>query len=140
MVKRALCDPETYPSEEVIASHLGKANASFVSMLEHNREEHPDFEERWKFYNDGKSWLYNVSRKKKTLFWLSVEEGFFRATFYLNPEGGEALLGSALPEELKEQYRSAGGKKTRGVTATMKAKKDLAAYKELLAIKMASTA
>jgi hypothetical protein len=126
MGKRALGDPETYPSPEVIASRLGKANASFEAMLEHNRGERPDFEERWKFYNDGKSKLFNVSRKKKTLFWLSVEEGFFRTTFYLNPEGWEALLGSDLPEELKDQYRAAKGKK------------DHTAYKELLAIKMAS--
>jgi hypothetical protein len=138
MDKRALCDPDIFPSGEVIASHLGKSNAAFEAMLAYNHSVHPDFEERWKFYNDGKSWLFNVSRKKKTLFWLSVEEGFFRATFYLNPEGGEAFLGSSMPEELKEQYRAAKGKKFRGVTATVKTKKGLAAYRELLAIKLGS--
>jgi hypothetical protein len=107
-------------------------------MLAYNHSEHPDFEERWKYYNDGKSWLFNISRKKKTLGWFSVNEGSYRTTFYLSPNGGEALLGSDLPEELKEQYRAAKGKKFRGVTVTVKAKKDLAAYKELLAIKMAS--
>ena len=138
MEKRALCDPDIFPSGEVIASHLGKSNAAFEAMLEYNHSAHPDFEERWKFYNDGKSWLFNVSRKKKTLFWLSVDDGWYRTTFYLSPNGGEALLGSSLPEELKDQYRSAAGKKFRGVTLTVKAKKDIPAYRELLAIKMAS--
>lgn len=139
MDKRALGDPEILPSEEVIAGHLGRANAAYLAMLEHNRSAYPDSEERWKYYNDGKSWLFNLSRKKKTLLWLSVEDGFFRATFYLNAAGGEALLGSALPDELKEQFGAAEGKKIRGVTVHVKAKKDLEAYKELLAIKAAST-
>jgi hypothetical protein len=136
--KRTLGDPEVYPSGEVLAAHLGKANTAFAAMLELNHAGHPDFEEKWKYYNDGKSWLFNVSRKKKTLFWLSVEDGWYRTTFYLNAKAGEALLGSSLPEELKDQYRAAEGKKIRGVTLVIKAKKDLAAYEDLLALKMAS--
>jgi hypothetical protein len=138
MEKRALGDPDILPSPETLAAHLGRANAAFLAMLELNRAEHPDFEERWKYYNDGKQWLFNVARKKKTLFWLSVDEGWYRTTFYLNAAGGEALLGSGLPEDLKEQYRAAEGKKLRGVTVVVKAKKDLETYKGLLAIKMAS--
>jgi hypothetical protein len=132
-----LNDPELYPSDEVLALHLGRAKAAFAAMLEGNRSEHPDFEERWKFYNDGKSWLFNVSRKKKTLFWLSVGKGFFRTTFYLGAKAEEALLGSSLPEEIKAQYREAEGKKLRGVTLVARTKKDLEAYKALLAIKLA---
>jgi hypothetical protein len=138
MKERALGDPELFPSDEVLAAHLGRSMAAFSAMLERNRSKHPDFQERWKYYNDGKSWLFNVSRKKKTLFWLSVEEGGYRVTFYLSPAGGEALLGSSLPEGLKGQYRAAEGKKFRGVTLEVKAKKDLEAYEGLLAIKMAS--
>jgi hypothetical protein len=138
MEGRALGDPDIYPSDEVIASHLGRANAAFIGMLEFNRSEHPDFVERWSYYNDGKSWLLNVSRKKKTIAWISVEEGFFRASFYLKPEAGDAILGSSLADELKEQFRSSEGKKLRGVSLAAKAKKDLEAYKELLAIKLAT--
>lgn len=140
MEAKTLCDPAIFPSDEVIASHLGRANAAFVEMLERNRAAHPDFEERWKFYNDGKSWLFNVSRKKKTLFWLSVGEGSFRTTFYLGPKAKEAVLGADIPEELKDQYREAEarGAKIRGVTLVVKARKDLAAYETLLAIKLAT--
>jgi hypothetical protein len=136
---RSLGDPDIYPSDEVLASHLGRTKAAFDAMLEFNQAEYPDIEERWKYYNDGKSWLFNVARKKKTLYWLSIGEGWFRATFYLRPEGGEALLASDLPDEYKDQYRSAEGKKMRGVTVVVKTKKDLAAYRELLAIKLATT-
>jgi len=135
---KALGDPELYPSEDVLAARLGRAKAAYAAMLDYNHADHPDFEERWKYYNDGKSWLFSASRKKRTLFWLSVDEGWYRVTFYLTPKGGEALLGSSLDEGYKEQYRSAAGKKFRGVTLVVRAKKDLAVYRALLAIKMST--
>ena len=69
---------------------------------------------------------------------LSVEEGYFRTTFYLNAAAGEALLGSSLPEELKEQYRESEGKKIRGVTLILKKKAAVELYKALLGNKLAS--
>jgi hypothetical protein len=134
---RVLGDPVLYPSDEVIAAHLGRANAALAAMRDCNRAEHPGLEENWKFYNDYKSWLCKSAVKKKTLFWLSIDEGRFRVTFYLGSDAGEAIYGSSLPEELKEQYREAEGKKFHGVTLVVKSKKDLALYRELLAIKMA---
>ena len=141
MADKALGDPEIYPSDEVLASHLGaRAFAAFSEMLERNRAGLPGSEDRWKYYNDGKLWLFNYSFKKKTLFWLSVEDGRFRTTFYLGPKAEDAVLGSAIPDELKAQYRDAKGRgaKMRGVTATIRTKKDLAVYEALLAIKLAT--
>jgi hypothetical protein len=135
---RVLDDPDLYPSDEVIASHLGRAGAAFDAMREYNKAEHPDIGEAWKFYNDYKSWLCKASRKKKTLFWMSIGDGGFRATFYLGSKAGEVIEGSSLPEELKAQYRESEGKTFHGVTAVVKSKKDLDAYRMLLAIKLAS--
>ena len=138
MEQPVLGDPDVYPTDAVLASHLGRAKAAFDALFDRNHSEHPDFEESWKYYNDGKSWLLKVSKKKKTLFWLSVGEGFFRATFYLGSKAEDAVLGSSLPDELKEQYRETSDKKFHGITLLVKAKKDLAAYDGLLEIKLAS--
>jgi hypothetical protein len=135
---RVLGDPALYPSDEVLDAHLGRAAAALAAMREYNRAEHPGLEENWKFYNDYKSWLCKGAVKKKTLFWLSVDEGRFRMTFYLGSGAGEAIYGSSLPDDLKEQYREAEGRKFRGVTLVVKSKKDLASYRELLAIKKAA--
>jgi hypothetical protein len=133
---KSLNDPALFPSDEVLASRLGRAMASLNAMREINKAELPAFEENWKFYNDYKSWLCKAATGKKTLFWMSAGERRFRATFYLGSGVGEAVLGSSLPEELKDQYRESAGKKYHGVTLIVKSKKDLAAYRELLAIKM----
>ncbi len=136
MEKPALSDPAIYPTEEVLASHLGKAEPCFALLFRFNHENFPEFVERWKYYNDGKSWLLNVSRKKKTLFWLLVKDGCFRTTFYLNPKAAQRVHESAIPKELRDKFEETAGHKFRGISVEVKTKKDVEVYKHLLAIKM----
>ena len=138
MDKPVLSDPDVFPSEEVLSSHLGKANASFISFSEYNHTAHPDFVGKWKYYNDGKRWLFNVSRKKKTVFWLSVGDDFFRTTFYMSSKAEQDIVKSKIPAALKKQYLETAGKKFRPITVVVKAKKDIEAYKELLEIKLSN--
>ena len=138
MEQALLADPNIFPTDDVLFSHLGKAKSSFVALFEYNHKNYPDLAERWKYYNDGKSWLFNVSRKKKTLFWLSVQHGFFRTTFYLNARAAECIRNSNIPQSLKDQFKETAGKKFRGITVVIKGKEDVEVYKELLALKMAT--
>jgi len=131
-----LTDKTQYPSETVIFSHLGKRQALWDALFEFIRAEHPDFVETWRFYNDGKSWLLNVSRKKKTVFWLTVIRGTFRISAYFTDKATGAIAASALSDELKEQFqrgRSYG--KLRGITITFKRKRDVEDAKALIALK-----
>ena len=136
MEKPVLCDPEIYPTLEVLSSHLGKASASFAFLFDYNHTNFPEFTENWKYYNDGKSWLLNVSRKKKTVFWLSVSDGLFRTGFYLGAKAEQAVLDSKIPKGYKDQFMQSAGKKFRGISAIIKTKKDVDVYKILLALKM----
>ncbi len=133
-----LSDPDVFPTDQVLSAHLRKARASFVSLFDYNHKTFPEFEERWRFYNDGKSWLMNVSRKKKTLFWLAVMDGAFRTTFYLNPRAADCVPASKIPKELKARFKETEGKKFRGITVVITKKKDVEIYKELLTLKMAT--
>ena len=133
-----LSDPDTYPTDKVLLSHLGKTKTLFDALFEYNHTKFPEFVERWKYYNDGKSWLLNVSRKKKTLFWLSALDGKFRTTFYLNPKAAQIVRDLDIPKDLKDHFKETEGKKFRGLTVVIKAKKDLKVYKEVLTLKMAT--
>ena len=131
-----LTDKNQFPSRDVIASHVGKRMTLWDALFEAIHAEHPDFEQRWRYYNDGKSWLMNVSRKKKTVFWLSVIRGGFRITGYFTDKAAKAIQASALSEELKEQF--AQGRKSgtlRGITITFTKKKDLQDARALIALK-----
>ena len=136
MEPAVLSDPQIYPSEEVLYSHLGKAKQAFISFTEHNQSDHPDFVGRWKYYNDGKRWLFNASRKKKTVFWLSIGDGFFRVSFYFNPKAEKDIVRSKIPGAMKSQYMVTAGEKFRAIPVVIKAKKDLEIYKELVQIKL----
>jgi hypothetical protein len=136
MEPHVLTDPKQFPSEEVIFSHLGKRRVFWEALFGFLHREHPDFAEQWRYYNDGKSWLLNVSRKKKTVFWLSVVKGTFRITAYFTDKATDAIRASALSDELKKPFLSgtpAG--KLRGITITFRSRRDVEDAKVLIALK-----
>ncbi len=137
MVQAILSDKDQYPAEEIIFSHIGKSKTLWLSLFEFIHTEHPDFTEEWRYYNDGKSWLMKVQRKKKTVFWLSILENSFRTTFYFADKAKKIITGSFISDALKEQYKD--GKnfgKIKGITITYKNKKDVEDAKKLIGIKL----
>jgi len=138
MDKPVLSDPTIFPTNDVLGSHLGKAMSSFALLFQLNHTDFPEFVERWKYYNDGKSWLLNVSRKKKTLFWLSVKDGSFRTTFYLNAKAAQLVPDSKIAQKLKDQFKKSEGEKFRAITVEIKTRKDVEVYRKMLALKMAA--
>ena len=137
MEQPLLNDKDQYPTEEVIFSHIGKSKTLWLSLFEFIHSEHPDFTEQWRYYNDGKSWLMKVTRKSKTVFWLSVIKNSFRTTFYFTDRAKEAIMNSKISNELKEQFKN--GKhygKIRGLTIVFKYKRDIKFAEELIAIKL----
>lgn len=136
MEQPVLGDKTQLPTDEVIYSHIGKSRALWLLLFEYIHQNHMDFTEQWRYYNDGKSWLLKVCRKKKTIFWLSVVEGSFRTTFYFTDKAAEAISKSPLSDELKKQYRT--GKKygkIRGLTILYKTKRDVVNARLLIEIK-----
>ena len=77
-----LKEPDIYPSKEVLQNILGNIYnvlEEFETILTH---ENYSLTFNWHYYNDGKSWLCKVSYKKKTVFWLSIWEGYFQTSFF----------------------------------------------------------
>lgn len=99
-------DKSTKPTEKAILAAVGKAAPAWRMLFEHLRTDHPDLEQAWNYYADGKSWLLKVSQKKKTVCWGVVDAGSFRLSFYFPARLTETLLGSALSKERKAALRS----------------------------------
>ena len=137
MEKPILTDKDLFPTEKVIFSHIGKNKTHWQSLFEFIHTNHPDFSEQWRYYNDGKSWLLKVTRKSKTIFWLTVIKNYFRITFYFTDRAEETINKSSISDELKKQFKE--GKhygKIRGLTVTFKNKKDIEYAKALITIKL----
>ena len=100
-----LRNPEIFPSDKVLKEALGKTAydvlESFLGTIT-NEEYALNFE--WRFYNDGKAWLGKVSYKKKTVFWLSVWDGFFKTSFYFTEKHLEAIADLDISESIKDNF------------------------------------
>ena len=137
MGQPVLSDKNQFPTEEIIFSHIGKAKILWQSFFKYLHTEHTDLAEEWRYYNDGKSWLMKVTRKSKTIFWLSIIKDAFRITFYFTDKVEPAIDGSSISNELKEQFKN--GKKSgkiRGLTITFQDKNDIEDAKALLTVKL----
>ena len=133
-----LGNKDQFPTEKIIFSHIGKNKIHWQSLFEYIHTNHKDISEEWRYYNDGKSWLMKVTRKTKTIFWLSLIKNTFRTTFYFTDRAEETINKSSISDELKKQFKD--GKhysKIRGLSITFKNKKDIDYAKALIEIKLA---
>ena len=63
--------------------------------------------EEWKYYNDGKTWLFRTLKKKKTLFWIRILKNTFRIAFWFINKLEPIILESDLHEKIKDEYKNA---------------------------------
>jgi hypothetical protein len=99
-----LREKEIFPTDEVLEDALGGSYSTFNELVGIITK--PDFglALQWNYYNDGKAWLCKVSYKKKTVFWLSVWDGFFKTGFYFTQKNSSGVLNLDIEEKIKEEF------------------------------------
>jgi hypothetical protein len=58
----------------------------------------------WRYYNDGKSWLLKTEYRKKTLFWLSVWQGYFKVSFYFTEKNVQDIISLKIDQHVTENF------------------------------------
>jgi hypothetical protein len=101
-----LRDPDIPPSDEVLKSVLRASYSAYVEMIKTITGPEYGLTLQWNFYRDGKAWLCKVSYKKKTVFWLSVWEGYFKTAFYFVERHCPGVLELDIDESIKEDLKS----------------------------------
>jgi hypothetical protein len=132
-----LSDKDQFPTEEIIFPHIGKSKLIWQNFFEFIHSKYPEFNEEWRYYKDGGSWLMKVTLKSKTIFWLSIIKNAFKVTFYFGDKAEQAIMESKISDELKFCFKE--GKrfgKIRAITLVMKHKKNIEFVKELISIKL----
>jgi len=136
MEKPCLNDENEYPDDEVLRRALGKAKPAWDAFLGFISESHPSFSGEWRYYRDGKSWLYKLTKKKQTICWVSVHGNAFKTAFYFPDRAEELITAGRLGKEYADQFIH--GKrygKIRGVVVDIGETTDLNAVKILIEIK-----
>lgn len=100
-----LRDAAVFPSDGVLAETLGKdlwpVYEQFIRTVTA-----PEFglTAEWSYYNDSKAWLAKVCRGKKTVFWLSVWEGYFRASLFFTEKYVKNIVALDIEERIKRDF------------------------------------
>lgn len=131
-----LTDPAIQPTDELIFEIIGENSKYWEALIEYLYEKHLNITEEWRFYNDGKSWLYKVVRKKQTLYWIGVIKDTFRVTFWFGEKAEPIIEASTLPESIKEEFRNAKRYgQLRAISVEVRSDDDFANVVKLLELK-----
>jgi hypothetical protein len=107
MEQNVLSDPLTEPNEEILFSIIGNKIDLWQKIMSCLHQNHPDISEVWRYYNDGKSWLFRILKKKTTIFWINVLSNTFRVAFYFSDKAELLIEQSNLPDEMKSNFKNA---------------------------------
>lgn len=101
-----LNNPDLYPDKDVLKEVLTENVLIIYDKLLKviTSDNESKFSAEWRYYNDGKSWLCKVVNKKRTIFWLSVWEGYFKVSFYFTEKHKEGIASLPISESAKNQF------------------------------------
>ena len=106
METRLLREKEVFPTEEVLKESLGMSYVVYEELIRLITDSNIGLTVEWRYYNDGKTWLCKVCYKKKTVFWLSVWEQFFKIGFYFTEKSIPDIAELKIDENIKDDFSS----------------------------------
>lgn len=101
-----LKDPQVLPTPEVLSGALGSSYPAYEELVATVCSPSYAIEVNWHYYNDGKAWLCKMVHKKKTVFWLSVWEGFFSTTFYFTAKNCTGIFDLGIDPSIIDDFNS----------------------------------
>jgi len=132
-----LNDKSMTPTEDLVFSIIGDKRILWQQIMNYLQDNYSDITEVWKFYNDGKSWLFRTLKKGKTIFWIRVLEDTFRIGFYFGDKAEPIIEQSDLPESIKTDFRNAKRfNTTRGISIEMADENDAVNAIKLIELKL----
>lgn len=99
-----LNDSQRFPSSEEIKMYLKNSYPAYDLLIKDITENPYLLNTEWRYYNDGKSWLCKVTHKKKTIFWLSVWDGFFKVGFYFTDKNRGGIEALEINSQIKSEF------------------------------------
>ncbi len=136
MLKPVLNDIKIYPDNDVLKNNLGRSINAWISFIDLLKSQYPLISTEWRYYNDGKSWLFKVTKKKNTVCWVSVWEKHFKVTFYFNHRAKDIIRKSLLDAKIKNEWlKNYGNKSIQPITIEVRNKAVLKTIKLLIDLK-----
>ena len=104
--KPALNNKEEFPDSKVLKKVLKDKFSLFNNLIDTAEGDPHNLTHEWRFYRDGNSWLCKAFFKKKTIFWLSVWDGYFRVVFYFSAKNRDGIFDLKIDDNIKSEFRN----------------------------------
>lgn len=105
METQLLKNNQEFPDNKTLKNARGDSSfVAYQNLMELITTERYALVAEWAYYNDGKAWLCKVQHKKKTVFWLSAWDGFFKTTFYFTLKNCMGVVELDIDEKIKDDF------------------------------------
>lgn len=105
--EQLLTDPERTPTAEHLKAEFGALYPIYAELIDTIEADGFCLAAEWRFYKDGKAWLCKISRKKKTVVWMSAWRNCLRLGFYFTARKGMGIPELDIDPVLKASYAAA---------------------------------
>jgi hypothetical protein len=102
-----LKDPDQVPTPEYLEAELGSLSPLYSELIGVLESDDFGLGVEWRYYKDGKAWLCKITRKKKTVVWMSAWQDCFRLGFYFTEKTGAGIPDLEIDPALKASYATA---------------------------------
>ena len=102
-----LKDPKRTPTPELLESEFGKLYSLYTELIGILGSDDFSLDTEWRYYKDGKAWLCKITRKRKTVVWMSAWQDHLNLGFYFTEKTGAGISELEIDPALKEIYATA---------------------------------
>jgi hypothetical protein len=135
MSNLTLNDRNIFPDNKILTQYLGNSKKAWDSFIDLLKDDYPQISTEWRYYNDGKRWLFKVTKKTKTICWVSVWEKYFKVTCYFNNRAEELIKKSLLDAVIKKDWLKDKKNNIRPITVEVRKISDLKTIKIMIELK-----
>jgi hypothetical protein len=102
--QKLLTSPNLDIASEELKHELGRWFSIYETLTDALSKKPYGIAPEWRFYKDGGAWLCKMTRKKKTVFWISAWKQFLKCGFYFTQKTGVGIADLSIDQSLKSLY------------------------------------
>jgi len=102
--EKLLTSPDLDLTSDNLKNGLGRWFSIYDTLTETLSKPPYDISPEWRFYKDGGAWLCKMTRKKKTVFWISAWKQFLKCGFYFTEKSGDGISDLSIVQSLKSSF------------------------------------
>ena len=106
METQFLRDPDQSPEKDVLENVLEESYLVYDELIKTITASDIGLVPQWNYYKDGKTWLGKVCYKKKTVFWLSVWDRYFKTGFFFTEKNCPGVENLDIDDNIKADFKN----------------------------------